>query len=843
MFISFVLAFVIAVFSFYQLTHLPSLWAGGLLSMLLITSVITLVWLQRNRAFEQGSISGQLITKQLANAYLGFIIGVCWVFGQTFFVPHVGEAWLNKPVQLQGTISSLIIESKQSDRVRIRFEFKVDGVQAVNVQDTLKVDANPMMQSWAILKPTVQLSWYLSRAQYQQLKIQPKTGQRWQWIAKLKANHSSMNIGALDYETFLFQNRIDANGYLLLKPDKGWNARLLNEGSGFNLRSWLAGRLSIVFAGSELKGLYKALTYGDKNDITDEQWQVLQNTGTIHLMAISGLHMAIISAIGYWVFKGIWWLWVYRTERITLPMFGAIGALLSATLYLVLSGYGIPTQRAYIMVLAVLLFMVLRRKFQSWSALALAGLMVVLWDSRSVLSLGFWLSFLAVALIFAILRQPLVKRAPSWVQMIWIQLVLTLGLAPFLIWAFHTLPSYSFISNIFAVPFVTLIGLPIVFFVSLITFVSVDLALWLMPVVDTLWHWVWWPLSWISTLQFSALTLGVLNGWGLLVIYGALFSALLSRRRSLKVASVVILLATLSLSWLTEPRPKSGQAILNVLDVGQAQAVVIETQNHILIYDTGAKWGDKMDGAKLAILPFLRARNWTQVDHVMVSHADIDHAGGLERLVENMPIKQISSGQPEIMNERLIKQNQQKTDIPSHTAVLCRAGDRWVWDGVVFEVFAPGLSELEAKMKTNNDRSCVLKITAGQQSVLIPGDLGSNIEQDLIEIYGRRLQSTILIAGHHGSRYSTSSAWLNTVKPEVVLFTSGYKNRYNFPTVQTLNRLDESIAWFTTGCSGGIGYQLGVESFNPSEVYEARKNQQKWYHHRCLESEKGSAYQ
>ena len=568
MFISFVLAFIMAVFSFYQLANLPDIWVGVLLSALLISTLILVVWLQRTAPLHPALRLSQThynnrfrLTERLANAYFGFIIGVCWVFGQTFFTVYLAEDWLNKPVQLQGTIASLVLEEQHSNRVRLRFEFKVDKIQSLNAQIPPKTEVvtsgqisnsgdqiELTEQSWTVQKPTIQLSWYLSRVDYQRLENRPASGQTWQWVAKLKANHASMNIGALDYETFLFQNRIDASGYLLLKPEKGWNAILLEEGVRFNLRAWLAKRLSTVFADSELKGLYKALTYGDKSDITDDQWQVLQNTGTIHLMAISGLHMAIISAIGYWIFKGIWWLWVYRTQRITLPMFGAIGALVFATLYLILSGYGIPTQRAYIMVLAVLLFLVLRRKFQSWSALALAGLMVVLWDSRSVLSLGFWLSFLAVALIFAILRQPLVKRAPSWVQMIWIQLVLTLGLAPFLIWAFHTLPSYSFISNLFAVPFVSLIGLPIVFFVSLITIVSVDLALWLMPVVDFIWHWVWWPLGWIAKFQFSSLTLGVLNGWGLLIIYGALFLTLLSRSKRVKAVSAVVLLATLSFS-------------------------------------------------------------------------------------------------------------------------------------------------------------------------------------------------------------------------------------------------------------------------------------------------------
>jgi len=162
---------------------------------------------------------------------------------------------------------------------------------------------------------------------------------------------------------------------------------------------------------------------------------------------------------------------------------------------------------------------------------------------------------------------------------------------------------------------------------------------------------------------------------------------------------------------------------------------------------------------------------------------------------------------------------------------------------VTFEVFSPGLVSMQGKFKSDNDQSCVLKVTAGQQSVLIPGDLSSKAEQHVIDAYGQQLQSTLLVAGHHGSRYSSSTEWLNTVDPQVVLFTAGYKNRYGFPAEQTLQRLNPNINWFNTACSGGLSFELGSTDFNALPTYRARKNQQKWYHHRCLDTEKGRLFQ
>jgi len=218
-----------------------------------------------------------------------------------------------------------------------------------------------------------------------------------------------MNPSSFDYEGWLFQKGLAAKGYV--KSFTKSEAHLQDTPVVFKVadaswvslsawRNWLAQRLQQVFGDSAYTSFYKALTFGDKSSISADDWVLLQNTGTIHLMVISGLHMGIIAFLGFWFFKRLW-RWVgYRQEVLNLPQFAALGGVLFATLYLTISGFSIPTQRAWLMVMAVLGFVLVRRAFQPWSALALAAFLVVLVGSTAVLSFGFWLSFLAVSLIF-----------------------------------------------------------------------------------------------------------------------------------------------------------------------------------------------------------------------------------------------------------------------------------------------------------------------------------------------------------------------------------------------------------------------------------------------------------
>ena len=459
MFLRFVLVFIVSVLLFYQQPEYPPIWFG-LVSLCL---AIWLIWMIRTGltlpVFRSTFPVRPPYFLIILNSVLGLIIGISWVFWQTFFMPTLPERALNQPVFLTGTLIVLPNQSLTAERVRIKHLMKVDFIAPDSSSPTLST------VSYAFrTKPIVSVNWYLSRDELANINALPKLGETWQLRGKLKANHSSMNPNGFDYEAWLLQKGIAAQGYIkaFTKTELRQNiermpvVQKIEDASFLSLatwRNWLANRLNQVFENSEFKPFYKALTFGDKSEITAEDWLLLQNTGTIHLMVISGLHMGIIAFLGFWSFKRLW-RWVgYRQTVMNLPGFAALGGLLFATLYLMVSGFSIPTQRAWLMVVAVLGFVLVRRKFQPWSALALAALVVVLVDTSAVLSFGFWLSFIAVALIFLALQNAsqraqvnsnkldltVEKPRSDWVglrkfkTLLWIQWVLTLGLAPFLI--------------------------------------------------------------------------------------------------------------------------------------------------------------------------------------------------------------------------------------------------------------------------------------------------------------------------------------------------------------------------------------------------------------------------
>jgi len=334
----------------------------------------------------------------------------------------------------------------------------------------------------------------------------------------------------------------------------------------------------------------------------------------------------------------------------------------------------------------------------------------------------------------------------------------------------------------------------------------------------------------------------------LLSIYALLFLGFyLKNRRHQYVIQGAVFLWIMSLSFgllNSAERPKEDQLVLTVLDVGQAQAIVMETKNHIVLYDLGGQWGKNMDGTKLAVQPYLTSQGWKRVEVLIVSHSDMDHAGGLKRLltINNMPVKQALSGQPEVLNRRIQQEG---------FFQLCESGQSWTLDGIVFEILSPNKGWMETELTSDNDLSCVLKVTIGGEKILITGDLSQKGEALLLKKYGREsLQANLLVAGHHGSQSSTSMAWLEAVAPTHMVFSAGYLNRFNFPSQAVLQRMARfniqrepvsRIQWWNTACSGALRFEVSPESINLPQEY--RKIRRKWYHHRCLDSQQGHLFQ
>ncbi|MBO1924102.1 DNA internalization-related competence protein ComEC/Rec2 [Thiomicrorhabdus sp. 6S3-12] len=780
---------------------------------------------------------------------------------------------------------------------RIKLALRLKALQPVGaLLSDAEENAEASYQTFTFMQPRVETALYLrpgsASSEWFSKHALPQVGETWVLAVKLKSIHASQNFLAGDYETHLFQQGIAAKGYLpeysVEKRSKLANWVQLNwpypadtevgvgkksfaiqvaEASFLDWRSWrqrLLDRFSERLGSHEYWRIYQALLFGEKGLMSDDDWRLLQETGTIHLMAISGLHMGIMAILGALLFKGLWLLGVYRLEFIYLPVWMGVGAAIFASFYLLLSGLSIPTQRAWLMVTSVLLFLFLQRRFQTWSALAIAAGTVVLYDSRSVLSPGFWLSFSAVALIFWSL--PKIKTRPRWQQLVIIQAVLTIGLAPLLVWQFHQLPLLAFIANLVAVPVVTLAGLPLLFFSSILSLVSVSVATPFLTLNDWIWHSLWrylqaiqqWQealnLQWFtgskSLLWLCAVYLLLFSVWRLFIFIAKYRQSLNASLRSADSLSEVYreqtvrgsgafkngfwLLLLVCVLWLClQPKKdswQSGSFELTVFDVGQGMSVAIKTRNHLLVYDAGPQWG-RVAAAQFALLPWWRGQSAPVIDKLVVSHSDSDHAGGLQYLIDRLPIKQVLSSQLD------------KLALPDELdSQHCLRGMSWQWDQVQFEFLSPQSSDLADQTISDNDLSCVLRVTSGAgenaKTLLIPGDLSARGEHKLLQRLGTGLGATeILIAGHHGSRHSSSERWLKRLDPQVVIFSAGYRNRFDFPNdalVERLQRFNPTAQLYNTACSGAMRWRVTPRKIEL--IDQARRTRAKWYYQRCSET-------
>jgi competence protein ComEC len=261
----------------------------------------------------------------------------------------------------------------------------------------------------------------------------------------------------------------------------------------------------------------------------------------------------------------------------------------------------------------------------------------------------------------------------------------------------------------------------------------------------------------------------------------------------------------------------AGDFQLSVLDVGQGSAAVIQTQNHVMVFDAGAKFSDRLNAGSGVVIPYLRSQGITELDRLIISHGDADHIGGAQALLDEYP------------GVFLIGQ-----DIESLRAgrkQACTAGLKWRWDGVDFVFLSPDeeIISLTKKGKRNN-HSCVLQVKARSGSVLLTGDIEKNIERKLVRKYHRQLASDILLVPHHGSNTSSSIAFIRAVNPKISFISVGYKNRYRLPSYKITARYEtQGHGFLQTDRSGAIIIRFQQET--AWNVVKYREHAARYWHH------------
>ncbi len=570
----------------------------------------------------------------------------------------------------------------------------------------------------------------------------PRAGERWTFVVRLKRPHGNLNPQGFDYEGWLFERGIRATGYV---RKSALTERLAPAGfSVERLREETRARIQRALHGQPYAGVLTALAVGDQQSIAPELWRLFAATGITHLMSISGLHVTMIGGL---VGALVLFLW-RRHPRLPLlwpsQKAAAAAAFLGAFGYALLAGFGVPAQRTLYMLGAVVVALLAGRNLSAPTVLGAALLLVLLLDPWAVLATGFWLSFGAVALIFYVMNGRLGQSGwlLAWLRTQW---AITLGMIPLLLALFQQFSLVSPVANAVAIPLVSLLVTPLALLGSLPGFAwALDLAHALLaPLLDF--------LRWLAKLPGALWQQHAPPPWTVpLALLGAAW-LLLPRGFPARWAGALLFLPML---LIVPERPAPGAFALTVLDVGQGQAVHVQTATHDLMFDTGPRFGAQSDAGSRILVPYLRAAGVRRLDKLIVSHADMDHAGGADSLVAALPVAK---------DER-----------------RCVEGQGWEWDGVRFRVLHPLPSDY-AKKRPSNALSCVLKIDSAHGSALIPGDVEGRAEAELLARHGADLRADILVAPHHGGKKTASPGFVAAVGAREVVFSVGYRNRFGHP--------------------------------------------------------------
>ncbi len=756
------LAFFAGILAVYRLPQLPPLWWA-----IPALVILALPWLPRD------------VRWYLTAAFAGVLY--LTLYSHWLMMGRLDPALDYQDITVNGTIASL----PQRGAGRTSFLFEPNGDDHIAFAHG---DKNVPPAVRAGMARRIRVNWY-------QHDGPVLAGQCWRFTLRLKTPRGLSNPGAFDYEGWLFRSGIGAKAYVRAAVQCRHPARH----PVLDLRQHIDRKIRHVLGHDDMRGIVLALTLGERGDIAKAQWRVFRRTGTSHLVAISGLHIGMVSAVVFLLIRWLWALWPGLAERFAAQRAAGLAAIGGAAVYALLAGFGLPTQRALVMVTAAMVALCLGRRPLSTRVLALALFAVLLINPLAVGSSGFWLSFAAVTwILYAVTRR--LRRDGGWRTALWIQLVLTLALAPLTFYFFGRAPWASAPANIVLIPIFTVL-VPILLFGVLLLGVWPWAGGWVIKggawALHLLWP-AWSALAGASTGLLPGATPPIL-----LVAMALAGLALVLAPRGLPGRVTGMVLCVPILVWHTGV-PPPGAMRAAVLDVGQGLSMVVRTHAHALVFDTGPAYPGGFSAGRSVVVPYLRWAGVHQLDAMVISHGDLDHRGGAPAISQVFPVRRRLGwhGEP------------------------CRAGQHWRWDGVVFRFLHP-----DGDYWGDNNSSCVLKISAGHHALLLTGDIEAAAEAHLVKTERGRLSADVLVAPHHGSDTSSTAAFVRAVSPKFVIFPAGWDNQWYFPKPDVVSRYKRAGAvQLMTGRTGAILFTLRAGE-SPGDPVAWRKRHHRFWNY------------
>ena len=635
----------------------------------------------------------------------------------------------------------------------------------------------------------------------------PAIGEVWELELRLQRPRGTSNPGVFDYESWLFREKLHATGYVV----GGKRNRLLWSGTATKLerfRARFVARAVVAADSTASAGVLAAVGVGLRHLVSHEQWDRYAISGTSHLMAISGLHVGLAAIAAFFV-AGLS-LGALPGGRNVYRM-AVVAGFGFALAYALVSGFGVPARRAVVM-LAVGALTVLRgRQVDPLAAVALAAALVYTFDPVATMRPGFDLSFAAVVLLLWLAKRRNVARiTPRWLsgarQLVTMQVFLLFGLLPLTALIFQRFAIIATPVNLVAVPLFSLVTVPLTVAGLAIGEFSEALANKLLVIaaasIDILDGYV----ERMATLPFADLRLAALDGAGLLLLCLPLAWVVLppgwpGRR--------IAFLGTVAVVMWRPAAPPQGCFDTWVLDVGQGLSVAVETHEDVLLFDTGMAWRGGASAAEQSIIPFLRSRRIRHIDRLLVSHADLDHSGGLDAIRKEIGVASVIAGEAGITGAN----------------ARCVAGQRWTSAGIAFDVLHPS----KTMSATGNAASCVLRVSTGPHGLLMTGDIEAESERSLIQS-GVALTSDIMVVPHHGSLTSSTVPFTDSVRPSYAVISAGYANRWGFPKVRVVERWKAVGAdVLNTATSGAIHFRVCAQGGVRSISRERQRRHRFWH--------------